>query len=57
MEKAAYPQIMTFYPTEEEFKDFTRYIEYMESTGAHKAGIAKVMLLHVLVIFEFRWPT
>lgn len=57
MEKMAYPQIMTFYPTEDEFKDFTRYIEYMESTGAHKAGIAKVMLLHFFKLFEFCWPT
>lgn len=34
--------IMTFYPTTEEFKDFSRYIAYMESQGAHKAGLAKV---------------
>ena len=26
----------------EEFKDFTKYVEYMESCGAHKAGVAKV---------------
>lgn len=34
--------IMTFYPTVEEFKNFTRYIAYVESQGAHKAGLAKV---------------
>lgn len=34
--------IMTFYPTVEEFKNFSRYIAYMESQGAHKAGLAKV---------------
>lgn len=36
------PQIMVFRPTMEEFKDFNKYIEYMESKGAHKAGVAKV---------------
>lgn len=36
------PKIMVFYPTMEEFKDFKKYIDYMESQGAHKAGIAKV---------------
>lgn len=41
--------IMTFYPTAEEFKNFTRYIAYVESQGAHKAGLAKVSTdtLHV----------
>lgn len=34
--------IMTFYPSAEEFKNFSRYIAYMESQGAHKAGLAKV---------------
>lgn len=34
--------IMTFYPTIEEFKNFNRYIVYIESQGAHKAGLAKV---------------
>ena len=36
------PKIMVFRPTYEEFKDFSKYIEYMESQGAHKAGLAKV---------------
>lgn len=34
--------IMTFYPTVEEFKNFSRYVAYIESQGAHKAGLAKV---------------
>ncbi|XP_012288456.1 lysine-specific demethylase 4A isoform X2 [Orussus abietinus] len=37
------PRIMVFTPTFEEFKDFTKYVEYMESKGAHKAGLAKVI--------------
>jgi jumonji domain-containing protein 2 len=36
------PKIMVFRPTYEEFKDFSKYIEYMESVGAHRAGLAKV---------------
>ncbi|XP_070764461.1 lysine-specific demethylase 4A [Enoplosus armatus] len=36
-------RIMTFTPSKEEFKDFSRYIAYMESQGAHKAGMAKVV--------------
>nr|XP_046264254.1 lysine-specific demethylase 4A isoform X5 [Scatophagus argus]XP_046264255.1 lysine-specific demethylase 4A isoform X5 [Scatophagus argus] len=36
-------RIMTFYPTAEEFKNFSRYIAYMESQGAHKAGLAKII--------------
>lgn len=35
-------KIMTFRPTMEEFKDFAKYIVYMESQGAHRAGLAKV---------------
>ncbi|XP_028284310.1 lysine-specific demethylase 4A isoform X2 [Parambassis ranga] len=35
--------IMTFYPSAEEFKNFSRYIAYMESQGAHKAGLAKIV--------------
>ncbi|KAG5323221.1 KDM4B demethylase, partial [Acromyrmex heyeri] len=37
------PRIQVFRPTYEEFKDFTKYVEYMESRGAHKAGLAKVI--------------
>ncbi|XP_040896801.1 lysine-specific demethylase 4B isoform X2 [Toxotes jaculatrix] len=36
-------KIMTFWPTMEEFKDFAKYIAYMESQGAHRAGLAKVI--------------
>lgn len=34
--------IMTFYPSKEEFRNFSQYIAYMESQGAHRAGLAKV---------------
>lgn len=34
---------MVFRPTMEEFKNFSRYIQYMESQGAHFAGVAKVL--------------
>ncbi|XP_011872094.1 PREDICTED: lysine-specific demethylase 4C-like isoform X2 [Vollenhovia emeryi] len=37
------PRIQVFRPTYEEFKDFTKYVAYMESQGAHKAGLAKVI--------------
>lgn len=37
------PEIMVFRPTYEEFKDFSKFVEYMESQGAHKAGLAKVI--------------
>ncbi|TRY85253.1 hypothetical protein DNTS_003557 [Danionella cerebrum] len=40
---SVYRGIMTFYPTVEEFKNFSRYIAYMESQGAHKAGLAKIV--------------
>ncbi|XP_016062175.1 PREDICTED: lysine-specific demethylase 4D-like, partial [Miniopterus natalensis] len=35
--------IMTFHPTMEEFKDFNKYVDYMESQGAHRAGLAKII--------------
>ncbi|CAH2236757.1 jg14250 [Pararge aegeria aegeria] len=35
--------IQTFRPTWDEFKDFNKYVQYMESKGAHKAGLAKVI--------------
>uniref|UniRef100_A0A4W6G768 [histone H3]-trimethyl-L-lysine(9) demethylase n=1 Tax=Lates calcarifer TaxID=8187 RepID=A0A4W6G768_LATCA len=36
-------KIMTFRPTMEEFSDFNQYLVYMESQGAHRAGLAKVI--------------
>lgn len=37
------PKIMVFRPTMEEFKDFSKYIKYIEEQGAHKAGLAKII--------------
>ncbi|EDW58766.1 probable lysine-specific demethylase 4A [Drosophila virilis] len=37
------PRIMTFRPSYEEFINFAGYIEYMESRGAHKAGLVKII--------------
>uniref|UniRef100_A0A1A9UUM3 [histone H3]-trimethyl-L-lysine(9) demethylase n=1 Tax=Glossina austeni TaxID=7395 RepID=A0A1A9UUM3_GLOAU len=37
------PRIMVFEPTWDEFKDFPKYVAFMESQGAHKAGLAKVV--------------
>ena len=34
--------IPVFYPTMEEMGDFSAYISYMESCGAHEVGLAKV---------------
>ncbi|XP_077777658.1 lysine-specific demethylase 4C isoform X3 [Podarcis muralis] len=36
-------KIMTFRPTMDEFRDFNKYLAYMESKGAHRAGLAKVI--------------
>ncbi|XP_058157820.1 lysine-specific demethylase 4C isoform X2 [Dasypus novemcinctus] len=36
-------KIMTFRPSMEEFRNFNRYLAYMESKGAHRAGLAKVI--------------
>ncbi|XP_069498511.1 lysine-specific demethylase 4A [Ambystoma mexicanum] len=36
-------RIMTFHPTMEEFRNFSRYVAYIESQGAHRAGLAKVV--------------
>ncbi|KAH8290239.1 hypothetical protein KR054_001237 [Drosophila jambulina] len=41
-EQTKVPRIMTFRPSYEEFKNFASYIEYMESRGAHLAGLAKI---------------
>ena len=36
-------QPMTFYPSMEELTNFDTYVAYMESQGAHKAGIATIV--------------
>ena len=36
-------QIMVFRPTMKEFKNFSKYVKYMESQGAHKGGVAKII--------------
>ena len=35
---------MCFKPTMEQFKNFPKFIEFMESAGAHKCGVAKVSI-------------
>lgn len=47
-------KIMTFRPTTEEFKDFNQYLVYMESQGAHRAGLAKVFIVAVSFLSSFR---
>ena len=37
------PKCVTYRPTWEEFKDFHKFLKYVESQGAHKAGIIKVV--------------
>ncbi|XP_055374308.1 probable lysine-specific demethylase 4A [Condylostylus longicornis] len=37
------PVILTFRPSWEQFKNFAKYVEYMETRGAHKAGLVKVI--------------
>lgn len=37
------PKIQTFRPNWDEFKDFNSYIIEIERTGAHKAGLAKII--------------
>ena len=46
------PRIQVFHPTWEELKDFNGYIAYMESKGAHLAGIAKVFNVVVNCLFN-----
>ena len=36
---------MCFKPTMEQFKNFPKFIEFMESAGAHKCGVAKVSIM------------
>ena len=37
------PKLQVFRPTWDEFKDFNNYIIEIEKTGAHRAGLAKVI--------------
>lgn len=48
-------RIMTFTPSKEEFKDFSRYIAYIESQGAHKAGMAKVSSIDFVLLKCVYW--
>lgn len=48
-------RIMTFTPSKEEFKDFSRYIAYIESQGAHKAGMAKVSSVDFVLFKCVNW--
>lgn len=50
-------KIMTFRPTMEEFKDFAKYIVYMESQGAHRAGLAKVRITHTLYLYFHKYSS
>lgn len=45
MEESLNPscKIMTFRPSMDEFRDFNKYLAFMESRGAHRAGLAKVI--------------
>ena len=38
-------QVAVFQPSWDEFKDFNNFVNFMESQGAHKIGLAKVSLL------------
>ncbi|KAG1689546.1 putative lysine-specific demethylase 4B [Nymphon striatum] len=38
-----HPTIMVFRPSEEEFKDFSTYVHFMETKGAMRAGVAKII--------------
>lgn len=44
-------KIMTFRPSMDEFREFNKYLVYMESQGAHRAGVAKVNFYNV----EGKW--
>lgn len=43
LEPRDFPEFQTFYPTMEQFCDFENFIRHIESTGAHKAGICKIV--------------
>lgn len=44
------PRIQVFRPSWDEFKDFPTFISYIESQGAHLAGIAKVIPCLIYVV-------
>ena len=37
------PEYMTFRPTLDQMQNFSKYVTYMESQGAHLAGVAKII--------------
>ena len=42
-------EVMTFYPTWEQFADFPAYIRHIEEQGAHTScGIAKVIFIYFI---------
>ena len=43
MESGVSDQVPVFRPTMAEFRDFSKYIEYIESQGAHKIGLARIV--------------
>eukprot|EP00090_Calanus_glacialis_P045654 TRINITY_DN8622_c0_g1_i1.p1 TRINITY_DN8622_c0_g1~~TRINITY_DN8622_c0_g1_i1.p1 ORF type:complete len:637 (-),score=114.05 TRINITY_DN8622_c0_g1_i1:324-2234(-) len=43
MQSSGWVEPMTFHPTLAEFRDLPKYVAYMESKGAHLAGIAKIV--------------
>lgn len=45
--------IMVFRPTMDEFKNFNKYIQYIESQNAQQFGIAKVNILFIYVLYNF----
>lgn len=48
------PRIMVFRPSMDEFRDFNKYIKFMESRGAHYAGLAKVSYFKNIVIIYLK---
>ena len=44
--------VMVFRPTKKEFKNFSKYVEYMEECGAAKWGVAKVTLKLIALLFN-----
>lgn len=46
------PRIQVFRPSMEEMKDFEGYINKIEKSGAHKAGLAKVSDCDILFTYS-----